>query len=99
MPLMRALYVILHAHTVGRARAAYKVATFPLVTDRAGDPKFWAACFRLARQGFFSLDPLALQTLVQTRAQVERVAEAEAFERLRRAQAAKAATPSKRGDN
>jgi hypothetical protein len=69
---------LLWNHTVGRCKAAWAVATFPAVTPRWYDLRFWRVCGRIALLGLKHRDPFALLPFVQERARMEH------FERMMR---------------
>ena len=60
-------------HTVERARKVWLTATFPVVTNRANDPKLWRACMRTAWRGLVHRHPDALDYFVTMRRNVEAV--------------------------
>lgn len=61
-----------HEHTVGRLERAWLTATFPLVTERADDPRLWRASLRTAWKGVTSRHADALEYFVHMRRNVER---------------------------
>jgi hypothetical protein len=63
--------VVAREHTVERARKVWLTATFPLVTDRANDPKLWRSCMRTAWRGLVHRHPDALDYFVTMRRNVE----------------------------
>jgi hypothetical protein len=62
---------VVHEHTVGRLRRVWATATFPLVTERADDPKLWRASLRTAWGGLVHRHPDALDYFVFMRRNVE----------------------------
>jgi hypothetical protein len=63
-PMFNALLTIVKAHTVWRVKAAFQIATFPLVTPRADDPILWKTCLRLAWRGLTSKDPRVMSWML-----------------------------------